>query len=96
MFVLLLSSQKSHFPAMGNAMDDMPSLPSQRKESVLGPSSLRVLAMLREFGGEGQAESQGTRGDACGNRNESEQPPAPRCFEGREAVELSILMGYFK
>lgn len=32
----------------------MPRLPSQIQERTLGPSSLSVLAMLREFGGEGR------------------------------------------
>jgi hypothetical protein len=52
--------------------------------------------MLREVGGVGQAEPESARGDVGSYSNEPEQPDAGRCFEGREAVELSILMGFYK
>lgn len=49
MFVLLLSSQQSHWLAMENTMNDMRIMPSQRKESALGPHQLHVLNVLRAF-----------------------------------------------
>ncbi len=77
-------------------MNDMPSLPSQRKESVLGPSSLRVREMLCEFSRVSPPESKGSRRNAGSDSDEPRKSDAGRCFEGREAVELSILMGYYK
>lgn len=80
----------------------MPSLPSQRKESVLGPSSLSVLAMLREFGGEGR-RLEGIPGIGAGHDSHLTERTAARGNLGRgsevvgcEKEAALILMGYCK
>lgn len=43
----------------------MPSLPSQRKESLLGPSELYVLELLREINCQREPEFASGRSDVC-------------------------------
>ena len=80
----------------------MPSLPSQRKESALGPSSLSVLAMLREFGGEGR-RVEGIPRAGAGHDSHLTERAATRGNLGRSAEVVGcekeaalILMGYCK
>lgn len=80
----------------------MPSLPSQRKKSALGEGSLRVLAMLREFGGEGR-RVEGIPRTCAGHDSKVTGRATTRGNLGRGAEVVGcekesalILMGYCK
>ena len=75
--------------------NDMHIMRSQEAEPVLRPCELCVLAVLREVGRVYLSKSSPEGVDAGSDSDMSGQPGAGRYFEGREAVELSILMGWF-
>lgn len=77
-------------------MNELQIMQSQGAEQVLGPVSLAVLAMLREFSREGEAESQSSGRNASGHCKESVEPATFGYFEGRAAVETANLMGFYK
>ena len=77
-------------------MNDMQIMRSQEAEPVLRPCELCLLAVLREVGRVYLSKSNPEGVDAGSDSDMSGQPGAGRCFEGREAVGLSILMGYYK
>ena len=74
----------------------MPSLQSKTDQSSIGPVSICVLDMLREFGCEGEAESQSAGRNASGHCKESVEPATFGYFECRAAVETANLMSFYK
>lgn len=74
----------------------MPSLPNEKAKTDYPALELYLHQLLCKRLCVSEDKLPGAIGHAGRNCNELEQPEAWGCFEGRKAVELSILMGDHK
>lgn len=87
-----------HYGHRASHCPRVPRLPSQSQERTLGPSSLSVLAVLREFGGEHKPESGVGRSDVCCHitqsgraRQGADMGAGQRVVARQEAAALNLM-----